>query len=237
MSEKTVGVFNKPSNKNLINDLKSKKYDIFLLPQIETTSNFDSFMFEPNNYDWLIFTDGYAVEYFVQMLETNSLDKFELDSLRICVFGEAVADNLRLHQIHADVIPPKIDENIIFKSICDYQLPNNLRFFITANQSQLSNLLKNKQAKVFESATYKTKVTEDALKLKILIKNGAIDEVIFTSPNEVTDWKVLISPDDFTSNFEDITPIAADAQTFQYLFEHGLKPLSLQKSHKIENIF
>jgi uroporphyrinogen-III synthase len=232
MSEKTVGVFNKPSNKNLINDLKSNKCDVFLLPQIETSSNCNSIIFDPNKYDWLIFTDCYAVEYFVQMLETNSLDKFELDNLRICVFGEAVADTLRLHQIHADVIPPKIDENVIFQSICDYELPIDLRFFITDYHLQLSSLLRRQKAEVFEFVTYNFEPLKESLKLQTLIKSGAIDEVVFTTPNEVNDWKFIISPDDFLSTFEDIQPIAADAQTFQYLFEHGLKPVSLQKSLK-----
>jgi uroporphyrinogen-III synthase len=229
MSQKTVGVFNKPSNKQLINDLKLKNYDIFLLPEIQVSSNCDSMIFDPKQFDWLVFTDCYSVDFFVQMLETKNLDKFELDNLRICVFGEAVADKLRLYQIHADVIPPKIDIDTIFQSICNYQTPNKLRFFLTEERSELSSLLKHEQAEIFECVTYKSEIKGEWAKLNVLIKNGAIDEVIFASPNEVNDWNLLISPQDFVLSFNEIMPIATDSQTFQYLFEHGLKPRYLQK--------
>jgi uroporphyrinogen-III synthase len=229
MSEKTVGVFNKPSNQKLIGELKAKEYIIFLLPQIETLPANNLTNFKPNQFDWLIFTDCYAVEYFLQMLEENESDKFELDNLRICAMGEAVSDKLRMYQIHADVIPSKLTDEHTFQAICDYQSPSELRFLLTEKNTKLADLLRNSNAKLIELLIYETKIVGESSKLRVLIENGAVDEVIFTSPNEVNDWKLLISPNDFISSFNEIKPLAGDAQTFRYLYEHGLNPRNYQK--------
>jgi uroporphyrinogen-III synthase len=229
MSEKTIAVFNKPSNQKLIGELKAKQIDVFLLPQIETSAVNNLFDLKLNQFDWLIFSDCYAVEHFLQLLELNDSDKFELDNLRICAIGEAVSDKLRMFQIHADVIPSKLTNEHIFQAICDYQSPAELRFLLTEKNTNLADLLRNANADVIEINVYQTKIADETSKLKVLIENGAVDEVIFASPNEVNDWKLLISPNNFVSSFNEIKPLAIDAQTFQYLYEHGLNPRYFQK--------
>jgi uroporphyrinogen-III synthase len=229
MSEKTIGIFQKPSNQKLIGELKAKQIDVFLLPQIETSSVNNLSGLKLDQFDWLIFTDCHAVEHFLQLLEENKADKFELDNLRICASGEAVSDKLRMFQIHADVIPSKLTDDNIFQAICDYQIPSGLRFLLTEKNTNLANLLRNANAGVIEITVYQTKIVGESSKLKVLIENGAIDEVIFTSPNEVNDWKLLISPNNFVSSFNEIIPLAIDARTFQYLYEHGLNPRNYQK--------
>jgi uroporphyrinogen-III synthase len=229
MAEKTIGIFDKPSNQKLIGELQAKEFNVFLLPQIETLPLNNVFNFEPTGFDWLVFTDCYAVEYFLQMLTDNELDKFELDNLRICAIGEAVSDKLRMFQIHADVIPSKLDTQNVFRAICDYRSPTELRFLITEKNTKLADLLRTANTEVTEISIYRTTVVAESAKLKVLIQNGAIDEVIFTSPNEVNDWKLLVSPNDFSLSFNDILPTAIDAQTFQYLYEYGLKPKYYRK--------
>jgi uroporphyrinogen-III synthase len=224
MSEKTIAVFDKPSNQSLINELKEKKCHVFLLPQIETSALDILPNFELNHFDWLVFTDCYAVEYFLQMLEEQSLNKFELDDLRICAVGEAVSDRLRMFQVHADVIPSKLDDKSVFQAICDYELPNGQCFLITEKNTNLADLLRKANAEIVELLICQTKDITELPKLKVLIQNGAVDEVIFTSPFEVNDWKLLLSPTDFASSLNEIKPLVIDAQTFQYLYEHGLKP-------------
>jgi uroporphyrinogen-III synthase len=229
MSEKTIAVFNKPSNQKLIGELKAKYFDVFLLPQIETSAVNNLFDLKLNQFDWLIFTDCYAVEHFLQLLELNDSDKFELDNLRICAIGEAVSDKLRMFQIHVDVIPSKLTNEHIFQAICNYQSPAELRVLLTEKNTNLADLLRNANADVIEINVYQTKIAGETSKLKVLIENGAVDEVIFASPNEVNDWKLLISPNKFVSSFDEIKPLAIDAQTFQYLYEHGLNPRYFQK--------
>ncbi len=229
MSEKTIGVFNKPSNQKLISQLKAKNINVFLLPQIETSSVNNLSGLKLNQFDWLIFSDCYAAEHFLQLLELNELDKFELDNLRICAIGEAVSDKLRMFQIHADVIPSKLTDESVFQAICDYQTPNGLRFLLTEKNTNLADLLRNAQANVIEITVYKTKIIGETPKIRVLIKNGAVDEVIFTSPNEVNDWKLLITSNNFISDFNEIKPLAIDVQTHGYLIEHGLNPTYFQQ--------
>jgi uroporphyrinogen-III synthase len=224
MTKKTIGVFDKPSNQNLIGELNGKNYDVFLLPRVVTFAAKTSFELDLLKFDWLIFTDCHAVEYFLQLLTDINLDTFNLDSLRICAIGEAVSDSLRMFQIHADVIPSKLDDKIVFKLICDYQSPNNVRFLITEKNTHLAELLRIEHADVTEIEFYQAEPIADLSKLKVLIQNGAVDEVIFNSPAEVNDWKLLMSPNDFTGSFSEINAVATDNQTFQYLFESGLKP-------------
>jgi uroporphyrinogen-III synthase len=229
MTKKTIGVFDKPSNQKLIGELNGKNCDVFLLPKVVTFATEISFEFDLLQFDWLIFTDCHAVEYFLQLLKENNLDTFNLDSLRICAIGEAVSDSLRMFQIHADVIPSKLDDEIVFKLICDYQSPNKVCFLITEQNTNLAELLRTEKADVTEIELYRAEPIADLSKLKVLIQNGAFDEVIFNSPAEVNDWKLLMQPNDFTQSFNEINAVATDNQTFQYLFESGLKPQLYRK--------
>ena len=124
-NDKTYGLFSTPTNKKIIAELEARNKKILKLPGVEsqrihpadaTLEKILNFA----NFDWIVFSDVLTVDYFLEILEENEIDLFELDEVRICAFGEAVSDRLRFVQIHTDVLPAKINNEEIIESIKNY---------------------------------------------------------------------------------------------------------------------
>jgi uroporphyrinogen-III synthase len=214
MNVKTYGIFATNANKKIIESLE----DVITFPAVE----FERIDFETNNlndFDWLVFTDIFSVDCFLQTLEMQNYELFELDNLRIFASSESISDKLRFQQIHADVIPQKNDVETSFQAIKDYENPDNLNFLILQENTKIEQLLKDANANVSAISTYKISEIPNVAKLKSLLKGGAIDEFIFTSPEDVFALNYLGNLDDF-----DIKCVAYNEVTFQTLREFGIKP-------------
>ncbi|MCU0238563.1 MAG: uroporphyrinogen-III synthase [Pyrinomonadaceae bacterium] len=215
MNVKTYGIFATNANKKIIESLE----DVITFPAVE----FERIEFETNNlndFDWLVFPDIFSVDCFLQTLETQHFDLFELDNLRIFASSESISDKLRFQQIHADVIPQKNDVETSFQAIKDYENPDNLNFLILQENTKIEQLLKDANANVSAINTYKINEIPQLTKLKSLIKGGAIDEFIFTSPEDVFALNYISD----LSNL-DLVFSATDGNTFQTLREFNIKPI------------
>ncbi|QQS42052.1 MAG: hypothetical protein IPM63_03660 [Acidobacteriota bacterium] len=74
----------------------------------------------PGRFDWVLFPDILSVERLGFLAESRGVDLFQFDSCVICALGEAVADQLRFIQLHADIIPSDLTERSIARSVADY---------------------------------------------------------------------------------------------------------------------
>ncbi len=190
MNEKTFAIFDTPLNKKLISDFSSNNQNVILFPHFTKTA-VETANFELASYDWLIFTDINTVEFFAECLEKRHINLFELDELRVCAFGEVVSDKLRLRQLHADVIPAKLDAQTVISAIKEYEPDFKSQHFLIINATNSDEKL----ADAFESETanfdvlsvYEYDKVEISPRLKALIKGGAIDEFIFNSPEDACD--------------------------------------------------
>jgi uroporphyrinogen-III synthase len=215
MNVKTYGIFDTNANKKIIESLE----DVITFPEVK----FELIEFETNNlndFDWLIFPDIFSVDSFLQTLEIQNFDLFELDNLRVFASSESISDKLRFQQIHADVIPQKNDVETSFQAIKDYENPENLNFLITQENTKIEELLKDANANVSSIKTYEIKEIPQLTKLKSLIKGGAIDEFILTSPEDVFALNYVSD----LSNL-DLFFSATDGNTFQTLREFNIKPI------------
>ena len=205
-SSKTVGVFKNALNKKLIELFNSQGKKVFEFPPLiaQKTELCDAEIDSLKNisdFDWLIFSDIRTAEIFLEILEELETDFFEMDNVRICSNGEAVADSLRFRQIHSDVIPPKNPANTVFSAIAEYVSDeyelNGMNFLIlksASESSELANLLKKKSAKVVEIEIYEIENRNDSevTKLKALTVGGAIDEFVFNAPEDVFNLAMII---------------------------------------------
>lgn len=230
---KTYALFNSPNNKKLIAELSAKNIETIVFPTITTVSAIDdeSFPQQMEDFDWLIFTDVYTVEYFINYLESMEIDLFELDSLRVCAYGEAVADRLRFSQLHADVIPPTIKTNDVFQAIKDYVFNEdefqNLHFLVLKkqdSQAEIVNDLTDLESLVTELPVYSISIEDETAlpKLKALLKGGAIDEFIFSSHLDVLNLAQLFQTDNLEELLKNIKLTATDKLTLQSLQEFRL---------------
>lgn len=234
---KTVALFATDANQKLLNELRAR-VSVIELPKVSAvkTDAFDAAI-DPLAFDWLIFPDTFAADFFLEKLAGQGFDLHELDSVRVCAFGEAVSDRLRFLQVHADVIPQKLDTANIFSMLADYISGEadfeGLRVLVVREISaeiEIAELLRLHKASVTEIPLYKfeSERVENPARLKTLLKGGAADEFVFTSPFDATALQYLFK-EPLPELLKETLISAADEVTFQTLLEHGLRPLYYRK--------
>lgn len=230
MSEKTYGLFAKESSKKQIANLSKQNEKLVLFPPPQVTeAETDETLFENiSNFNWIIFTDIFAADFFLQKAERLETDLFDLDSVRVCAVGEAVADRLRFVQVHSDVIPAKSFPTNVYSALREYVYEEeelkSLKFLIICGhntKSEISRVLKKNAIDVTEMPVYQMSFpeNENLPKQKALLAGGAVDEFVFSSPEDVLYLKFLLQIENFTELNSDIRLKAGDRITSQTLSE------------------
>lgn len=235
-NEKTYALFFNPTNKKIVAELEKQGAKVFLFPPLEEERivlDEESVAAIKNlgNFDWIIFPDILTVDFFLEILRENEIDLFEMDSAQVCTFGETVADRLRFVQLHADVIPNAVDSNNVFLALSDYigqDKFRSLKFLFlkqTLQHYEIEKKLIGSGSIVFELPIYQTKVlrTNEITKLKTLLKNGAIDEFIFSSPTDLIALENYFENESISKTLSEINVWAANKEIFQTLTEYDLK--------------
>ena len=239
-TEKTYGLFATPQNNKLIAELTQKGANLLIVPSIRTEAveldeNSKELMRNLPQFDWLILTDIFAAGYFIEALRELGVDFFELDNLTVCAFGEAVADRLRFVQVHADIIPSKTDDETIFSTISQYVGGDftKLRFLVVKENSAaiiLSEKLNAANASIDEITVYQTASVQNSEKIRLqtLIKNGAVDEFIFSAAEDLANLKLLFPENDLTRILSESRVAATSEIVYQSLQELDLQPKYFQ---------
>jgi len=248
-NEKTYALFANPANRKLIAELENTGARVFQFPPIDTEKialdeKSVDYLRHLADFDWLIFSDVLTVDYFLEALEDNAIDSFEMDLLRVCAFGEAVSDRLRFAAIHADIIPTSVEIDVVFAAMLDYIGGEELKSLkiLFANKSFSENLLTKKLqasgAEVLELPIYKIKFEKnlEIAKLKTLLEVGAIDEFIFTAPDDFVALKQYFESEMLFEIFKEVKVSAADAVNFQIAREHKLETVSLFHLDKLGRV-
>jgi uroporphyrinogen-III synthase len=221
--EKTYALFDSPFNQKRIAEIEQA----IIFPQITTLEidYDDSPLQNLAGFDWLIFPDVYAVEYFVGALEKLGVDLYELDALRVLAYGEAVADRLRFSQLHADVIPSSIKTSDVWQALEDYIFEefDHLIFLVLQERTAKIEIVE-KLPRVTELPIYSAEIADETQipKLKALLKGGAIDEFIFSSHYDVLNLAQIFQTENLAELLEGIELTATDNLTLQSLQEFRL---------------
>jgi len=233
---KTYAIFASPAQRKLVEKLEKNGSKIFQFAplesvKIESEENVETIVNALAQYDWIIFTDVFAVGYFLEILEKKAIDLFELDEIGVVACGEAVADRLRFVQLHADIITNSEDANIVFSAISSYVGETEIAEtrFLIFKEKGFSSALKEKlceaKAKASEIPIYQLRNNDkkEIAKLKTLLKGGAIDEFVFTSPEDVVYIKNYVEPEQLDEILHETTISAANEVTLQTLTQNNLK--------------
>ena len=232
---KTYAIFANPAHRRLIDELEKKGSNVFQFAplkteKIESAKNIEIIKNALTEFDWIVFPDVYTVEYFLEILEKQAIDLFELDEILVLACGEAIADRLRFVQLHADIITTSGDANVVFSILSNYVGESemaNTSFFIP-KEIEFSSGLKEKlieaNAKVTEMPIYQIIKTDkmEIAKLKTLLKGGAIDEFIFTSAEDVVFIKNYVLPEVLPEMFSETKISGTNEITVQTLYENKL---------------
>ncbi len=248
-NQKTYALFANPASRKIISALENSSADVKLFPPIETEKvilneeNIENLK-HLKKFDWLIFTDVLAVDYFLANLEENEVDFFELDYLRVCAVGESIADRLRFSSVHSDVIPETVETDVVLAAIIDYvgeEELNNLRFLFpkeVSTNEELTEKLNTKGAIVSEMPVYQVIISHnlEITKLKILLKGGAIDEFIFAAPTDFIALKHYFKSEKVEEVLAEIRVSSADGVMFQCVMENNLLRAGLFHLAKIDKV-
>lgn len=228
MSEKTYGLFPAKNKEKFIGDLEKNGANIILFPPFTVEKNDleESFTENLQNFDWIIFTDTFAADIFLEMLKETDFDLYEFDNFRVLAAGEAVADRLRFEQVHSDIIPTKLSAESIFQAISDYEIKlTDVKFLVikeSEREVELTKILKNADAEISETAVYKLTFEAELPKTKALIKGGAIDKIVFASPEELTAFQKIFVPESLSEVLRETEVSATNEVTRKSLWENGL---------------
>ena len=250
---KTFALFDNPTGVKLIAEIektgaKLLKFPIIETEKIELSETSIELIKNLKNFNWIIFPDVLAVDYFLAGLEENGVDFFELDEVRVCALGEVVSDRLRFVQLHADVIPNLIGAENIVSSLKNYTAEDELKKmkFLIVKEISLDNAIRNEliksRAEVTELPVYRIKpaVKNETAKLKTLLitlfRGGAIDEFIFSAPTDFIALKNTFNEELFAELFSEIKVSAVDGLTLQIVREHDLKRADLFRLEKIDTV-
>ncbi len=248
-NEKTYALFANPANRKLVAELEKTGARIFQFPPIGTEKkSLDKKSIENlrhlAEFDWVVFPDVLTVDYFLEALEENEIDSFEMDLLRVCAFGEAVSDRLRFAAIHADIIPSSVEIDVVFAAMLDYIGEGELKKLKILfpkedfNENLLTKNLQAFGAEVLVLPIYKIKFEKNLAitKLKTLLKVGAIDEFIFTAPDDFIALKQYFETEKLIDIFKEVKISAADAVNLQTAREHKLETVGLFHPSKLGRV-
>jgi uroporphyrinogen-III synthase len=236
-TRKTYAVIDNPLNKRLISKLKEKGEEVLIFPPLQTyaadlNEKAVEFIGNPSSFEWLIFTDVFAADFFIEAMRRLETDFFVLDDLTVCALGEAVADRLRFDRIHSDVVPPNSTDETVFSAISQYAGGeiDGVGFLLLCEASKnfgFIEMLRNENAAIEKLPIYRAEFNPEAdlTRLKTLLKGGAVDEFVFSSAEDVAALKTLFPESSTAAILNEMKISATNEIAFQTLQENELRPL------------
>lgn len=182
-------------------------------------------------YDWLIFRNVNAVDFFLRRFQELGHEISELDSLRVCGVGEAAVYKLEASQVHIDVIPDGLSSQAAFGAIETYaggrDAFRGLTFLIPgagASRDYLPEALQDAGARVDLVTTYRTCSANDPALARInaLVTGGGIDCVAFTTSAEVREFAAVFDTNDLHRLVDGVAVACIDESTTKTATEFGV---------------
>jgi uroporphyrinogen III methyltransferase/synthase len=189
-------------------------------------------------YDWLIFRNVNAVDFFLRRFQELGHEISELDSLRVCGVGEEAVYKLEASQVHLDVMPDRISSQAAIDAIETYaggrDAFRGLTFLIPgagASRDYLPEALQEAGSRVDLVTTYRTCSGNDLAMTRIstLLASGGIDCVAFTTSAEVKEFAAVFDANDLNRLVDGIAVACIDETTVQTLAGFSLTADTIPK--------
>ena len=159
---------------------------------LDDYAEFDGCLKRIRDFDWIVFASRYGVEYFFKRLRKIGYDSRVLADIKIAAVGNSTGKRLVDFGISADLVPRKessegLVEEFSFKGGKKIDLKGKKVFLPRSDISDkgLEKDLRKLGAAVTASFAYKNRIFGNLPDLDL---NG-FDEVIFTSPSTVRNFK------------------------------------------------
>jgi uroporphyrinogen-III synthase len=182
-------------------------------------------------YDWLIFQNVNAVNFFLRRLHLRH-EISELDAVRVCGVGEAAVHQLAESQVHIDVIPADLSSPAILDAIENYvggrETLRGLNFLFPLGaraDGYLREALENAGARVDPVTTYRTIAANDSklAHLNALLAGGGIDCIVFNSSSDVQDLAELLDTNDLSRPLGRVSIVCVGSGSLRTAVDYGLR--------------
>ena len=155
-------------------------------------------------YDWILFRNIQAFEYFLKRFSESGHDPSELDSLRVCAIGPATSEKLTASHVHADVVVSGYQTNAAVTDLASYvggrEALAGFNFLNPRAHNSLETLsdeLRRLGARVDEIVAYRTLPANVGPQLSTLLSGGGVDCVIFHDSQGFEQFAELVDTNDF----------------------------------------
>jgi uroporphyrinogen III methyltransferase/synthase len=177
---------------------------------------------EASTFDWIVFTSGNGVEYFMERLLATS-DVRELKGVRICTIGPSTASRLARYGIRVDLTPPEFRAEAVVEALKATGDLKGKRFLLPRAdiaRDLLADALREAGAFVLDVAAYRTipaRADRDGGQdIYRMLLDREIDAVTFTSASTVKNFVAMLGQDqavDLLSStiVASIGPVTAEA--------------------------
>ncbi len=148
---------------------------------------FDNYLKNISDYDWIIFASRYGAEYFFNRLGAVGLDSRALNGIKIAAVGDSTKNSLLDFGIKADLVPKNESSKGLIKKLKKRGLRNKRIFLPRSDISDkgLEKEFKKLGAEITTSFAYKNVLPDNLLDLDL----KDFDEIMFTSPSTVRNFK------------------------------------------------
>lgn len=163
----------------------------FYLPLIKIEplpdySEFDARLKNINEYDWLIFTSRYGVEYFFRRLNSVGLDARSFAAVKVAAIGNSTKNRLIDFGIVADLVAKDESSKGLINEFKNINIKDKKIFIPRSDLSDkgLESAFKKQGAVVTAAVAYKNVLPKNLPDLNM----GIFDEIIFSSPSGVRNF-------------------------------------------------
>ncbi|HMG72098.1 MAG TPA: uroporphyrinogen-III synthase [Pyrinomonadaceae bacterium] len=154
-------------------------------------------------YDWIIFNNANAVNFFLLRFRTLRHEISELDSLRVCGVGEETVHRLEEAQVHIDVTPDRLSTRATVEAIEAYvggrDRIRGLNVLVPGGsiaRDCLQEALEDTGGRADLVASYRTSAANVLARVGALVAGGGIDCVAFTTASEVREFAGVFDTND-----------------------------------------
>jgi uroporphyrinogen III methyltransferase/synthase len=149
-------------------------------------SAFDQYIENIREFDWIVFTSRYGVEYFFRRLKHLGHDARTLSNIHIAAIGNSTRRHLEKHGVLADLVPEDESSEGLLKELKKIDLKDKKVFLPRSDISDkgLTEGIKKLQARVISCDAYRNVMPTDLPDIDI----ESFDEVMFTSPSGVRNF-------------------------------------------------
>lgn len=154
---------------------------------LEDYKEFDAYLRRVRQFDWIVFASRYGVEYFFKRLKKIGYDSRALNGIKIAAIGNSTKAKLLDFGISADLVPKEESSKGLVKEFKKIDLKGKRIFMPRSDISDkgLGKGFEKLGAKVTTSFAYRNVMPEGLPDIDL----GKFDEIMFTSPSTVRNFK------------------------------------------------